>query len=183
LGIRLCRVIVQAPSSILMTFFACLLDTLRFMRKEDYQDVMWLFHELGECLRSKRQNAPKDWDTRALFRDVVENHQSTFFGGRNPFNWLKELQTTLNFWFHLQIASDVPEDDVWRDLDTLERVAGYLGLDSAFVDSVHNVKNRIPARTSTNRGPKHRTSSNGRPKNRTSTNRGPKRASRTGRRR
>jgi len=143
------------------------------MRKEDYQDVMWLFHELGECLRSKHQNAPKDWDTRALFRDVVENHQSTFLGGRNPFNWLKELQTTLNFWFHLQVASDVPEGDVWRDLDTLERVAGYLDLDSAFVDSVHNVKDRILDRTSSNGGPKRRTSSN----------RGPKRGSRTGRRR
>ena len=113
------------------------------MRKEDYQDMMWLFHELGECLRSKRQDAPKDWDTRALFRYVVDNHQSTFFGGRNPFNWLKELQTTLNFWHHLQVASDVSEDDVWRDLDTLARVAAYLGLDSAFVESVRNVKDRI----------------------------------------
>jgi hypothetical protein len=113
------------------------------MRKEDYQDVMWLFHELGECLRSKNQDASKDWDTRALLREVIENHQSTFFGGRNPFNWLKELQTTLNFWHHLQLASEVSVDDLWRDLDTLERVARYLALDSAFVESVRNVKERI----------------------------------------
>jgi hypothetical protein len=104
---------------------------------------MWLFHDLGDHLRSIRRDAPKDWDTRALFRDVVENRQPKFLGGRNPFNWLKELQTTLNFWHHLQVASDVPEDDVWRDLDTLERVAWYLGLDSAFVESVRNVKERI----------------------------------------
>ena len=115
------------------------------MQKKDYQDVMWLFHELGEHLRSIRRDTPEESDVRSLLRGVVENHQPGFFAGRNPFNWLKELQTTLNFWHHLQPASDVSEDDVWRDLDTLERVAKYLGLDSAFVDLVHGVKDRIRA--------------------------------------
>ena len=56
---------------------------------------------------------------------------------------MKELQTALNFWHHLQPESEVPESDIWRDLDTLERVAKYLRLDPEFVESVHGVNDRI----------------------------------------
>lgn len=112
------------------------------MQKETYQEIMWLFHEFGRHLLSTTHNPPEECDARSLLKVVVENHQPRF-GGRNPFNWLKELQTALNFWYHLRPESDIPEDDIWRDLDTLERVARFLGLDPLFVESICGVKDRI----------------------------------------
>src|SRR3989442_861171 len=105
------------------------------MDKKIYQDVMWLFHDLGRHLRPVVYEAPEECDTRGLLRILVQSHQPTIAGGRNPFNWLKELQTASNFWHHLGQKGDIPEDDIWRDLDTLERVAKYLGLDSDFIES------------------------------------------------
>jgi hypothetical protein len=113
------------------------------MKKQTHQEVMWLFHELGRGLRSSKPDAPEGSDAGTLLKTVIEEHQPRFLRGRNPFNWLKELQTTLNFWHHLQPESEVPESDIWRDLDTLDRVAKYLGLDPEFVDSIHGVSERI----------------------------------------
>lgn len=115
------------------------------MDQATFQDVTWLLHDLGRCLKSIMPSTPESCDTRGLLWVVVRDQQPRLTGGRNPFNWLKELQATSNFWAHLQPGSDVPEDDVWRDLDTLERVAKYLGLDPEFVDNVHEVKERIRA--------------------------------------
>lgn len=116
------------------------------MDKETFQDVMWLYQELGRHLRTVAAIKTSDaGDTRDLVRQVIQYHQNQPYkpiAGRNPFNWLKELQSTLNFWHHLHPESLVAPDDIWRDLDTLERVAIHLGLDADFISNVHEVKER-----------------------------------------
>jgi hypothetical protein len=113
------------------------------MDKEIYQDVFWLFHDLGRHVRPLVSEAPEERDTRNLLRVLIQHHQPTIVGGRNPFNWLKELQTVSNFWHHIPPDSDIPEDDIWRDLDTLERVAMYLGFSPDFTEDVRGAKEKI----------------------------------------
>jgi hypothetical protein len=113
------------------------------MKKEIFKDVMWLFHELGLHLKPKVKDAPEKCDTRTLLRILAQERPSINFGERDPFNWLKELQATANFWHHLTPESDIPEDDLWRDLDTMERVAKHLGLGNKFIEEVQGVKDRI----------------------------------------
>ncbi|MBN1568335.1 MAG: hypothetical protein JXA73_10855 [Acidobacteria bacterium] len=113
------------------------------MDKKSFQDVMWLFQELGRHLRPKIQDAPDNCDTRILIWHLAQGRHSTVFDGRNPYNWIKELQSVSNLWHHLSVESDIPDDDVWRDLDTMERVARYLDLDSKFIEELHGVKMQI----------------------------------------
>ncbi len=110
------------------------------MEETTFKDVMWLFQQLGRHLRPKVQDAPEKSDTRTLIWHLAKDRHSTVFDGRNPFNWIKELQSVSNLWHHLSSESDLPDDDIWRDLDTMERVAKYLDLDSKFIEEIHSAK-------------------------------------------
>src|SRR5258708_28911703 len=114
------------------------------MRKETFQDVTWLFQDFGRHLKALVSGAPTGADTRELLRILVLSREHQFVGGRNPFNWLKELQNVLNVWHHLDSEGSLPDDDVWRDLDTLERVAIYLKIDPDFVANVKSGKHEVP---------------------------------------
>ena len=104
---------------------------------------MWLFHDLGGQLRPKVQGAPERCDTRTLIKILVQNRPSPAVGERDPFNWFKELQTAANAWHHLPPESEISEDDVWRDLDTMERVAKYLDLAPAFIEHIRRAKEEV----------------------------------------
>lgn len=110
------------------------------MKKVNFTNIMWLFHELGQHLRLKIPDAPEKSDTRAMIRILVNNRPSTSNGERDPFNWLKELQSVSNYWHHLLPESEVPNDDIWRDLDTMERVAKHYGLPPEFIQNIHDIK-------------------------------------------
>jgi hypothetical protein len=122
------------------------------MDKATFQDLMWLFQEFGRHLKScSTYEAASGTDTRTLLKQAIQDYKRQPYGvtgGRNPLNWLKELSSTLNFWFHLQPGSIVPRDDIWRDLDTLDRVATYLGLDQEFLTDVRQVKEQMRVETS-----------------------------------
>jgi hypothetical protein len=122
------------------------------LEKQTYQEMMWLFQEFGRTLRLVTAKAPSG-DERRLLKFVIERHESRLTYGRNPFNWLKELYSTLNYWHHLQSDSDVLPDDIFRDLDTLERVVDYLCLERELLENVRAVKERIRVRHEIAPGP------------------------------
>ncbi len=104
------------------------------MDEQTFKDISWLFQKLGEHLAKIAEDPPPGADTRKLLKHIIDNHQPTFSNGRNPFNWLKELNSTLNFWAHLDPTADLTEDEIWRDLHTLELVSRHLNLPVEFVD-------------------------------------------------
>ncbi|SCY34130.1 DEAD/DEAH box helicase [Microvirga guangxiensis] len=53
--------------------------------------------------------------------------------------WVKELQTVRNKWAHLS-SETMPASEVYRDADTLGRLLGMIGADSASLELIESVK-------------------------------------------
>ena len=61
---------------------------------------------------------------------------------RQTRNWLKELQHVRNRWAHHSGEND-SSDDIFRELDTLERFLSAINGDTVLIESVKNAKNKL----------------------------------------
>ncbi|MDY0168908.1 MAG: Swt1 family HEPN domain-containing protein [Thermoguttaceae bacterium] len=57
-------------------------------------------------------------------------------------NYLKEMQTVRNRWAHASLAG-IHKDDVYRDLDTIQRFAKLIEADDGFVDAIAETKREL----------------------------------------
>lgn len=57
-------------------------------------------------------------------------------------HFVKEMQTVRNRWAHAH-TDGFPLDDIYRDLDTLQRFAGVIGADEQFIQELREAKNKL----------------------------------------
>lgn len=87
-------------------------------------------------------------DLAALLRLLDQNWYELSSRNRWPLtvrNWIKESQTIRNRWAHAPTGG-LSDEDIYRDLDTLERIQTLLGSADADLDSLRTEKERLMAR-------------------------------------
>ena len=62
-------------------------------------------------------------------------------------HYAKEMFTIRNRWAHLSANTELDADDVYRDVDTLQRFLDTLGADASILDEVKALKSKIHAGT------------------------------------
>ena len=62
-------------------------------------------------------------------------------------HFVKEMQTVRNRWAHPNVEG-FPVEDIYRDMDTIQRFAGIIGADDAFIEEVRRTKASILAQDS-----------------------------------
>ena len=81
-------------------------------------------------------------DTAGLLKVLDQNWygiSSQMGFTREDRNFVKEMQTVRNRWAHANVEG-FPIDDIYRDLDTIQRFAGIIGADDAFIQDVRKTK-------------------------------------------
>lgn len=84
-------------------------------------------------------------DLAALLRVMDQNwYQISGKLGLNPEvrHFMKEMQTVRNRWAHMDTAG-YPVDDIYRDLDTLQRFASVVGVDDKLIQDIRDTKATI----------------------------------------
>lgn len=84
-------------------------------------------------------------DLAALLRVLDQNWYE--IGGRRSLppaarNWVKESQTIRNRWAHAP-ASGIPHGDLYRDLDTIERLVSVMGAGDVDINSIREAKEKV----------------------------------------
>jgi ATP-dependent helicase HepA len=104
-----------------------------------------LTEQQGRVLRQKGITSLDGLDLAALLRvfdaSYYEISNATDLP-RGTRNWLKELQHIRNRWAH-HTGSEERSDDLFRDLDTLERFLGAIGGEESFIASVRGRKAKV----------------------------------------
>jgi ATP-dependent helicase HepA len=102
------------------------------------------FHQ-RERVERNQLSSLSDLDLAALLRvfdsnwfDLAERMQLS----REDRHYVKEMQTIRNRWAH-RTEAGYSKDDVYRDLDTLQRFARLIGCDEAFLGSVGRAKQNV----------------------------------------
>ena len=103
-------------------------------------DRWWQTHVLDELSFQQRNLADTAGHTRlnqldlaALLRIADRNWSEIAQVASLPYaarNWLKEAQTIRNRWAHAPVAG-IPNDERYRDLDTIERLMQAFGADQS----------------------------------------------------
>lgn len=86
-------------------------------------------------------------DLAALLRILDQNWHEITVHGAMPVavrNWVKEAQTLRNRWAHAPIQG-IPNEDVYRDLDTIERLAQALGALDRDLEPLRGMKSAVMA--------------------------------------
>lgn len=84
-------------------------------------------------------------DLKALLR-VLERNWSPVRGVKhlpyNDLNYVKEMSDVRNRWAHMT-TEELPEDDIYRDLDTLQRFASAIGAEPEYISSIKKAKEGV----------------------------------------
>ncbi len=84
-------------------------------------------------------------DLAALIR-VLDRNWNAISGSKSlPIearNYVKEMMTVRNRWAHAAIA-EFSDDDVYRDIDTIQRFAGTIEANRAFIEEVRSFKKEV----------------------------------------
>ncbi len=99
-------------------------------------------------LGHKETHSLSSLDLAALLRVLDQNWYQISTNLHLPSevrHYVKEMQTIRNRWAHAASGS-FPEDDVYRDLDTLQRFASIINADSAFLDEIRITKSGLLAK-------------------------------------
>ena len=129
-----------------------LLDKLSTQR-EDWWDQLVLnnlSHQQRIRVENDRVTRLHNLDLAALLRLLDKNwfliSQKLQFTATDR-NITKEMQTVRNRWAHIE-AEGIPQDDVYRDVDTLQRFLGILNADQELVGKAKELKASIISRES-----------------------------------
>ncbi|TSA41481.1 MAG: DEAD/DEAH box helicase [Methylococcaceae bacterium] len=90
-------------------------------------------------------NALDQLDLSALLRVIDQNWYelaNLCHFGKEARNWLKEAQSIRNRWAHAP-AGGLPDDMIYRDIDTIERLLLVLGADTETLDKVTQHKRQL----------------------------------------
>jgi superfamily II DNA or RNA helicase len=101
-----------------------------------------LTEQQQRVVRQKSLNSLAGLDLAALLRVFDANYFEVSNATdlpRETRSWLKELQQVRNRWAH-HTGSEERRDDLFRDLDTLERFLGAIGGDASLITTVRNRK-------------------------------------------
>jgi hypothetical protein len=109
-------------------------------------DHWWHAHVLDELTFQQRNHVDTAGHTRldqldlaALLRIADRNWSEIAHAASLPptaRNWLKEAQTIRNRWAHAPV-SGIPDDERFRDLDTIERLMQTIGADQPTLADIH----------------------------------------------
>ncbi len=113
----------------------------------------WWSELVVNCLsfqqrRAVEQNAItnlSELDAAALFRILDQNwHLLSRNENLSPSdrNYLKELQSVRNRWAHMSIGG-VKQEDIYRDLDTMQRVARLIASEDTLLEALAKTKNEV----------------------------------------
>ncbi len=98
-------------------------------------------------VKSSNTTSLKQFDLAALLRVLDQNWHDISAIHTLPMaarNWVKEAQTIRNRWAHAP-ATGMPDEDVYRDLDTIERLAQALGASGADIKTLRKAKADVMA--------------------------------------
>jgi ATP-dependent helicase HepA len=101
-----------------------------------------LTEQQARVVRQKGVNSLDGLDLAALLRVFAANYFEISNAAdlpRETRSWLKELQQVRNRWAHHTGGEERP-DDLFRDLDTLERFLGAIGGDAALIATIRGRK-------------------------------------------
>ena len=96
-------------------------------------------------VRQKKVTSLDGLDLAALLRIFDSNYfdiQNSLELPRETRSWLKELQQVRNRWAH-QVGGEARADDLFRDLDTVERFLGAIGGDLTIISEIQVQKSHV----------------------------------------
>jgi len=111
----------------------------------NYRVVSNLTEQQQRNVRQKKVTSLDGLDLAALLRVFDANFfdiQNSVELPRETRIWLKELQQVRNRWAH-QAGGEARADDLFRDLDTIERFLGAIGGDSTIISEIQVQKNQV----------------------------------------
>ena len=106
-----------------------------------------LTEQQASIVRQKNVTSLDGLDLSALLRVFDANYFDISNAAKLPRetrNWLKELQQVRNRWAH-HTGGEESRDDLFRDLDTLERFLGAIGGDASFIATIRSRKSALMA--------------------------------------
>lgn len=113
------------------------------------QDNWWdkcvvgtLTFQQQRLVEEKKISSISGLDLAALLRVLDQNWFELAHKGalpREARNWVKEMQTIRNRWAHLS-GNPPSQDDLYRDLDTLQRLLEIIGAEQALIERVRGQK-------------------------------------------
>jgi len=128
-------------TGILQHFLSQVLPTL----SRNWWNDLVLRHLTPQQLQSAKERNVKSLsglDLKALLR-VLERNWSPIRGVKhlpyNDLNYVKEMSDVRNRWAHMT-TEEVPEDDIYRDLDTLQRFASAIEAGPEYINSIKKAK-------------------------------------------
>ncbi len=104
-----------------------------------------LSYQQSQRVERSQINSLSKLDLAALFRILDKNwyplSQQCKFDYQDR-NYVKEMQTVRNQWAHID-AAGIDDDDIYRDLDTIQRVLSLIDATSESISSVKKLKKQI----------------------------------------
>ena len=105
--------------------------------------IEYLSYQQAQRVEREKTTSLRQLDLAALLRILDRNwyaisqkcnltHQDR--------HYVKEMQTVRNRWAHIEAGSVFDRDDVFRDLDTLQRVLVMTGTEKSIIDELKNLK-------------------------------------------
>ncbi len=116
--------------------------------KDDWWNTLvipFLSYQQQQFVKQKRITTLFGLDLAALLRIIDQNWHNISQQKNFPHearNYLKEMQTIRNRWAHAG-SDDFDKDDVYRDLDTLQRFAAVIEAGEEFINSIKEAKNTL----------------------------------------
>ena len=101
-----------------------------------------------QLVEQKKISKLSDLDLAALLRVLDQNWfalSANINLTKEDRNYLKEMHSVRNRWAHVS-PSGIPNDDIYRDLDTLQRFNQVIDADPGLIDKIKLEKNKFQAR-------------------------------------
>lgn len=139
----------EALNILVRQLITLLAEALPKLSNNWWQDrvVDRLSYQQQGFLRSARVSGLEHIDLAALLRVLDQNWHEIAVDRAMPAgarNWVKEAQTLRNRWAHAPMQG-LPNEDIYRDLDTIERLARALGAPNADLEQLNGLKSQTLA--------------------------------------